>query len=110
MVVLIQKRVHLEYWIRLDYRLFLAVRILCSFKALMCRAHLSEKVRYKVYKVSQKYLIILPPLFCWDIYILLLGTHLGGVSVDRINKGVHMEQSTSTGFEAGKEDNRLKAD
>lgn len=72
MVVLIQKRVHLEYWIRLDYRLFLAVRILCSFKALMCRAHLSEKVRYKVYKVSQKYLIILPPLFCWDIYILLL--------------------------------------
>ena len=77
----------------------------------MCRAHLSEKVvSYKVYKVSQKYLIISSPLFRGGIYILLLGTHLGGVSVDRISKGVHMEQSTSTGLEAGKADNRQKAD
>lgn len=32
------------------------------------------------------------------------------MSVDRISKGVHREQSTSTGMEAGNEDSRQKAD
>ena len=30
--------------------------------------------------------------------------------MDRISKGAHMEQSTSTSLEAGKEDSRQKAD
>ena len=78
----------------------------------MCRVHLSEEVSWKVYNVSQDYSIILPAHFFVRVFLFffLLGIHLAEVSVDRISKGAHMEQSTSTSLEAGKEDSRQKAD
>ena len=82
----------------------------------MCRVHLSEEVSWKVYNVSQDYSIILPAHFFVRVFLFffffffLLGIHLAEVSVERISKGAHMEQSTSTSLEAGKEDSRQKAD
>lgn len=66
-----------------------------------------------VHNVSQDYSIILPACFFVGVFLFLfflLGIRLGEVSVDRISKGAHVEQSTSTSLEAGKEDSRQKAD
>lgn len=82
MVVFIQKRVHVEYWIRIYYRLFFTESILSPFNAL-------------IYRVC-------------DIFSLFLGMCLGEVAVDRISKGTHMEQSISPGLEADNEDRSRK--
>lgn len=68
-----------------------------------------------VHNVSQDCSIILPARFFVGVFLFFffffpLGIHLGEVSVDRISKGAHVEQSTSTSLEAGKEDSRQKAD
>ena len=63
------------------------------------------------HKIVRSYypLVFLWGCFCF-FFFFPLGIHLGEVSVDRISKGAHVEQSTSTSLEAGKEDSRQKTD
>ena len=75
----------------------------------MCRVHLSEEGTQCFTRLLD---YITCSFFCGAVsifFFFLLGIYLGEVSVDRISKGAHVEQSTSTSLEAGKEDSRQKA-